>query len=66
VLVAKVTVTAMSAHAPTGKGSKIRPRMVDVKMASNDHPCKCMGLIELSNTRQVTEQLRQHQTSTGK
>mmetsp|Transcript_32861 Transcript_32861/g.72587 ORF Transcript_32861/g.72587 Transcript_32861/m.72587 type:complete len:217 (+) Transcript_32861:1810-2460(+) len=42
VLVTRVTVTAMKAQAPTGRGSRINPKIVDAKMASNDQPCSEM------------------------
>lgn len=38
VFVTTLTVTAMKAQAPTGSGSRIRPRMVDAKMARQDQP----------------------------
>ena len=36
--VATVTVMARKAHAPTGSGSRTRPRTVDTKMANKDQP----------------------------
>mmetsp|Transcript_26049 Transcript_26049/g.66254 ORF Transcript_26049/g.66254 Transcript_26049/m.66254 type:complete len:277 (+) Transcript_26049:2006-2836(+) len=42
VFVARVTVTAMKAHAPTGRGSSTRPRMVVTKIDSSVHPCVVM------------------------
>jgi hypothetical protein len=37
VLVTMATVTAMNAHAPTGRGSRMRPSTVDTKMARRLH-----------------------------
>lgn len=42
VLVAMAVVTAMKAQAPTAKGSKTRPAMVDTKIESKFHPCTLM------------------------
>lgn len=38
-MVAKATVIAQKAHAPTGIGSRTRPRMVEAKIASKLHAC---------------------------